>query len=189
MIYTVALHTPARMLTIEADRFYVDNNFLVFTSGGGEDYGSNGGRPAGFPVAQILFVTAESAVHTHRVFPNASMIEPRLIDEEELARARHQLSYAPAIRSVDTTAPRVPAFPSSEGRLSAPHFDAAMAAREAAQYPVYNITHAEAQESSVSLVAHPPIRATPVGYGDTLAGRAARSTYEDPFGIREEPRL
>lgn len=114
MIYTVALHTPARMLTIEADRFYVDSGFLVFTSGGGEDYGSNGGRPAGFPVSQVVFVTAESAVHTHRVYPNPAMMEPRLIDEEELARARQQLSYAPAIRSSDTTAPRVPAFHSPE---------------------------------------------------------------------------
>lgn len=191
MIYHVShlLHGSATtLIRLEADSFYVDEGMIIFTR---ESMDSTS-RLATFPVHTVRWVVGENLVHGATFYPQQDMVPLPLIDNEELDRARQILRHAPAVLTQDHTSPRVPAFPSSEGRLSTPHYDVAM--EEASSNSVgpshgtFGIGYGDRAESAgaapaVPQFAPPPMRGTTTGYGQ------AQPTYADPFGTREEPRF
>ncbi len=113
MIYTVALRDPARLITIEADNYYSDGGLINFTSGGSNSYDDGAARVGSFPIGQIVFVTNDSNVTSHRVYPNPTMLEPPIRTDEQREQDREILRHAPAILSQNPSAGRagVPTSP------------------------------------------------------------------------------
>lgn len=107
MIYTVALRDPARLITIEADSYYSDGGMITFTCGGTDSYGDGAVRVSSFPTGQIVFITNDSNVMSHRVYPNPTMLEPTIRTDEQRVQDREILRHAPAILSQNTSAGRV----------------------------------------------------------------------------------
>lgn len=171
MIYHVSYllyGSATTLIRLEADSFYVDEGMIIFT----RESMDNSSRLASFPVQSVRWVVGENLVHGTTFYPQADMVPLPVIDNEDLVRARDILRHAPAIMTQDSIAPRVPAFPSSEGRLSTPHFDAAM--EEASSNSVglsrgtFGIDYgdrAAAAAPTVPQFAPPPMRGNPVGFG------------------------
>lgn len=198
MIYHVSqlLHGSATtLIRLEADSFYVDEGMVIFTR---ETIGDTS-RLASFPVHTVRWVVGENLVHGTTFYPQADMVPLPVIDNEELVRAREILRHAPAVLTQDSISPRVPAFPLSEGRLSAPNYEAAMGAASANssglsrgafdigydegqqmdQSLTYNVTDDQEEEPVASTYA--PLLHTPRTHGSTQLANAAINQLAPPM--------